>query len=189
MDYTDYENERYLDVVDVDDQIIDTATRDEIHRRGLLHREIHVWMFDEQYNIFFQKRSLHRPSAGLLDASVGGHVNSGEEYLHAATRETVEETGLNPAPHELVFLKKFKVSSLTPAGPEATVNNFVRAVYIYKHPVKEEALKKESGLPGTEFKKFSPDFLVNATEEEKKLFDKFILEEELPHVLDYLENL
>ena len=58
-----YENERFLNVVDENDEVIDSKSRIDIHRLGLLHREIHVWMFDENKNIFFQTRGLDRPSA------------------------------------------------------------------------------------------------------------------------------
>src|SRR4029078_10371505 len=91
----DYENNRLLDIVNENDEIIDAKARKDVHRLGLLHREVHVWIFDEDKNIFFQKRGLHRTSPGLLDASVGGHVNVGEDYIEAAVRETLEEAGVS----------------------------------------------------------------------------------------------
>jgi isopentenyldiphosphate isomerase len=189
MTYLNYENERYLDVVDEDDQVIDSCPRNEIHEFGLLHRDVHVWMFDEEHNVFFQKRGLPVSYPGLLDASVGGHVNSGEDYLSAAIRETSEETSIIPKPHELVFIKKFNLTTLIPDSIRDPVDNLMRSVYVYKHPIKEENLEIEEGIPGTEFKKISSTFLKNLRPEDKKMFIDFVREVELPMIIEYLEGL
>ena len=128
-----YENKRMLEVVNESDEVIDSKPRSEIHRLGLLHREIHVWMFDENHNIIFQKRGLHSQSAGLLDATVGGHANAGEDYIDTAVREVKEETGMTISPSDLALLTKFREkSSLVKEDYLGTVNNFIRVVYIYK---------------------------------------------------------
>ena len=95
MTNLNYENKRILDVIDKNDKIVDSKSRIDIHRLGLLHREIQVWIFDKNKNIFFQKMGLHKKSAGLLDATIAGHPNKGEEYLDAAVRETKEEIGID----------------------------------------------------------------------------------------------
>ncbi len=184
-----FENTRFLDVVNEKDEVIDSKPRSDVHRFGLLHREIHVWMFDENKNIFFQKRGLHRPSAGLLDATVGGHVDGGEDYLAAAVRETKEEAGITILASDLVLLKKFKKNS-TPIEDDlpGKINNFFRNIYIYKYPIKEEEMKKEVGLLGVGFKKLSPDILLHPSKEDTNKFDRFILTDELPEVLQYVRT-
>ena len=183
------ENKIFLDVVNEDDETIDSKSRTDIHQLGLLHREVHVWMFTEDKNVIFQKRGLHRPSAGLLDATAGGHPNQGETYIDAAIRETKEETGLMIVPNDLILLKKLKkVSNPSDSVFLGTVNNFIRAVYIYKNPIDEKELKKEVGIPGAGFKKLSYELLLNLPEEYLELFDKFILTEEVPQVLKYLKE-
>src|SRR5258708_3806596 len=118
MTNINFENSRLLDVVSQNDKVIDLKTRTDVHRLGLRHREIHVWLFDGKHNMYFQKRGLHRPSAGLLDATIGGHVNKGEEYLNAAIRETKEETGISILASDLILLKKFKgISNLSKDNP------------------------------------------------------------------------
>ncbi len=184
------ENKRLLDVVDEEDNVISSESRTKIHQLGLLHREVHIWMFDKDKNVFFQKRGLHRPSAGLLDATVGGHVNRGEDYLKAAIREAKEEIGMSLKPADLLLVKKFKENpDRLRSGIDETINNFIRTVYLYKHPVDEKMLKKETGVPRGGFQKLSYDFLTHLDDVDNKeldIFDRFIAEEEIPLVLKYL---
>lgn len=51
---------RVLNVVDERDNIIGEATHEEIHLKGLLHREIHVWLYNKNGEIFFQMREKTR---------------------------------------------------------------------------------------------------------------------------------
>jgi isopentenyldiphosphate isomerase len=188
MTNLEHENNKSLDVVNENDEIIDSKSRTDVHNLGLLHREIHVWMFDQDKNVLFQKIGLHRPSAGLLDATVGGHVNMGESYLDAAVRETEEETGLSILPSDLVLLKKFRQTS-DPSKENflGTINNFIRAIYIYKNPVDDKFIRKETGIPGVGFQKLSYDFLQNPGKDYIKMFDRFILNDEIPDVLKYIK--
>jgi isopentenyldiphosphate isomerase len=184
-----FEDNRFLDVVNENDEVIDSKSRADIHRFGLLHREIHVWMFDEDNNIFFQKRGLHRPSAGLLDATIGGHVNGGEDYIDAAVRETMEETSISISPTELILIKKITKNSPSHAPDSLSpANNFIRNIYVYKNPIKERQLQKEKGLLGAGFQKLSADLLLHANKEDAKMFDKFILSEEIPLILKYMNK-
>jgi len=189
MTHLNYENSRSLDVVNKDDIVIGTKSRSDVHQLGLLHREIHVWMFDKNRSIFFQKRGLHRPSAGLLDATVGGHVNKGEDYIDAAVRETREETNISVSPSDLIFLEKvIDIENVSKKKLGETFNNFIRTIYIYKHPIKDEQIKKEDGIPGVGFRKFSTDFFLNPEKKYSKMFKKFVLTKEVPVVLKYIEN-
>ncbi len=189
MTNLNYEKNRLLDIVNEKDEVVGRRSRADIHRLGLLHREIHVWMFDKNKNVYFQKRGLHRPSAGLLDATIGGHVNMGEDYLDAAVRETKEETGIPILVTDLILLMKLKNTS-DPSRNDilGTSNNFIRSVYIYKNPINENDLKKEVGIPGGGFQKLSIDFLINPEKEYLAVFQKFVFTEEIPHVLKYINE-
>lgn len=84
-----------LDVVDIDDRVIAVQPRDLIHRLGLMHRSVHILVFNGNGELFIQKRSMSKDSnPGLWDSSAAGHVNSGEDYLGCATRELHEELGI-----------------------------------------------------------------------------------------------
>jgi len=83
------------DVVDKKDQVIDQATRREIHQKKLLHRSIHILVFNYQNEVFLQKRSMSKDeNPGLWDTSSAGHVDSGETYDECAHRELWEELGI-----------------------------------------------------------------------------------------------
>jgi isopentenyl-diphosphate Delta-isomerase len=83
------------DVVDIMDHVIGQATRREIHQKNLLHRSIHILVFNYQNEVFVQKRSMAKDeNPGLWDTSSAGHVDSGETYDESAHRELWEELGI-----------------------------------------------------------------------------------------------
>jgi isopentenyl-diphosphate delta-isomerase type 1 len=87
-----------FDVVNERDEVVGQATRREVHARGLLHRAVHVLVFDRAGRVFLQKRSMKKDmSPGLWDSSCSGHLDSGEDYDHAAVRELGEEIGVHGA--------------------------------------------------------------------------------------------
>lgn len=87
----------YLDIVDENDNVIGKDTRENIHKRHLVHRGIHVFVVDSRGEILIQKRSRNRKYyPRFYDASVGAQVRSGESYEEAAIRETQEELGFTP---------------------------------------------------------------------------------------------
>ena len=89
------QSEEFFDVVDGRDAVVGRASRREVHARGLLHRAVHVLVFDGSGRVFLQKRSIKKDIApGLWDSSCSGHVDSGESYDAAAVRELAEELGL-----------------------------------------------------------------------------------------------
>ncbi|HEX2854716.1 MAG TPA: NUDIX domain-containing protein [Opitutaceae bacterium] len=88
-------SEEWFDVVDASDAVVGRALRREVHARGLWHRAVHVLVFDSSGRIFLQKRSMTKDlSPGLWDSSCSGHLDSGEDYDTAATRELGEELGI-----------------------------------------------------------------------------------------------
>jgi isopentenyldiphosphate isomerase len=87
--------EEIFDVVNERDEVIDRKPRSEVHRTGLLHRAVHVLVFNSRGQIFLQKRSMKKDrQPGLWDSSASGHVDSGEDYDATAMREPWEEIGL-----------------------------------------------------------------------------------------------
>ena len=47
----------FLNVVNDSGEVIGFDTRDNIHNKGLLHREVHVWLVTPGGEIIFQHRS------------------------------------------------------------------------------------------------------------------------------------
>src|SRR3990170_5421070 len=85
----------YFDVVNERDEPVSRALRQDVHARGLLHRAVHVLVFDSSGRVLLQKRSMSKDtSPGLWDSSCSGHLDAGEDYDAAAVRELSEELGL-----------------------------------------------------------------------------------------------
>ncbi len=82
-------------VVDSDDRVIGDAPRAQVHGDNLLHRAIHILLFNDEGELLLQKRSrLKDRHPGVWDSSAAGHVDAGEEYDEAAARELQEELGV-----------------------------------------------------------------------------------------------
>ena len=80
-----------------------------IHREGLLHRAVHVFVFNRFGELFLQKRSILKDSSpGLWDSSCSGHLDTGENYDLAAVRELSEELGVNSEMKLITMLKPTK---------------------------------------------------------------------------------
>jgi isopentenyl-diphosphate Delta-isomerase len=87
--------EEIFDVVNERDEVIGQRVRSEVHRLGLLHRAVHVLVFNRGGKIFLQKRSMLKDCCpGTWDSSASGHLDRGESYDDCAVRELREEIGL-----------------------------------------------------------------------------------------------
>ncbi|AFM26278.1 NUDIX hydrolase [Desulfomonile tiedjei] len=84
-----------LEIVDAKDRVIGTATRAEIHRLGLIHRSVHIFIFNSAGELYMQRRSPAKDRhPSKLDSSAAGHVDPGETYQQTAARELGEELGI-----------------------------------------------------------------------------------------------
>jgi len=93
-----------FDVVDEQDNVIGQKTRGEVHANKLLHRAVHVFVFNKRGDLLLQQRSMFKDAhPGVWDSSVSGHLDAGEDYLPAAVRELDEEMGIrvDEAPEEI----------------------------------------------------------------------------------------
>ena len=169
----------YLDIVDENDNIIGQETRKKIHQDGLLHREIHVYFITPNKEIVFQRRAKDKDTyPNLLDATVGGHVDLGDNYQDAAIREIKEETGLKVKINSLIFLNKVR-EKLSFDKVTGKTNNAWRENYIYNFNGQLSDLKIEEGL-AIGFESWSVEKLKNITETEKQKF--------IPYVIDFVLN-
>ncbi|MGY8652978.1 MAG: NUDIX hydrolase [Verrucomicrobiia bacterium] len=98
-------SEEIFDVVNDRDEVVDALPRSEVHRLGLLHRAVHVLVFNAKGEIFLQKRSMSKDThPGKWDSSCSGHVDQGEDYDTSAIRELSEELGITiAAPPKRLF--------------------------------------------------------------------------------------
>jgi len=83
-----------LDIVDEKDHVVDKAPYEVVHRDGLWHRSVQVFVFKESglRNLLVAQRGSKQEVSGLrFHPSVGGHVKQGQSYDEAAREETREE--------------------------------------------------------------------------------------------------
>lgn len=109
-------SEEIFDVVDERDEVVGRDTRRRVHQLGLIHRAVHVLVFNAAGAVFLQKRSLQKDNwPGVWDSSASGHVDTGEDYDACSVRELREELGWDSptAPERL-----FKIAACADTGQE-----------------------------------------------------------------------
>jgi isopentenyl-diphosphate delta-isomerase len=106
-----FDNQQEMfDICDAEDRVIGQATRGEVHALGLLHRAVHIWVYDSSGRLLVHRRSKHKDEYPLrYTSSASGHLSTGEDYATAAVRELEEELGLKGVPEFVLKL---------PASPE-----------------------------------------------------------------------
>jgi isopentenyldiphosphate isomerase len=99
------EHEELLEVVNYKGEVIRILPRTHIHGNpSLIHRVVHVLVFNTKGELLLQKRSMSKDVApGKWDTSVGGHLNPGEDPLSAARREMKEELGISPGEPRFLY--------------------------------------------------------------------------------------
>ena len=137
-------DERKLNVVDEDGNIVGVETRENIHKLGLLHREVNVWFYTPEGKIIFQHRSIDKDTfPGLLDATAAGHVEIGDDFEDTAIKETKEETGVDLSKGDISLMRMDRYryeDSVT-----GMVNNSICAVYAYCFHGRLDELSVEQG--------------------------------------------
>jgi isopentenyl-diphosphate Delta-isomerase len=155
--------------------------RGEVHRIGLWHRTVHVWIVNSKNQLLLQKRSQAKEShPGLWDISAAGHITAGDESKTAAIRELKEELGIDAEASELEYL--FTVNQHFEDRSKPFIDNEITDIYLLRKDLdigcvsinKEEL--DEIKLVGTESLKRelqkSPEEFVEHDEEYRKLFDR-----------------
>jgi len=179
----------FLDLINEHDEVIGQALRSEIHAKGLLHREVHVWFVTPDKQIIFQIRKPSPPKfpLRLLDATAGGHVELGHSYLETALKEVFEETGIEVKEEGLFLYKKIRATELFPENSKT--NAVFRATYIYKFAGNVEGLTPEAGTGKGFIAISAEDFLNKAEWIEKELnIIPFLHEEEMTTFFNEVAN-
>lgn len=106
--------DEHFDVVDANDSVIARHPRGHVHASGLLHRAVHILVFNQSGDLLLQKRSAWKDrEPSKWDSSAAGHLEPGETYAAAALRETDEELGISPA-----LTRLGKISACVNTGQE-----------------------------------------------------------------------
>lgn len=106
-------DKEYIDVLDRNGQLVGRrSTIAEAHQQGLWHQTVHIWIYNQQGEILFQKRAATKKEFPLQwDISASGHINTGESPLAGALRELREELGIIINPLLLKKVKTYKIES------------------------------------------------------------------------------
>jgi isopentenyldiphosphate isomerase len=112
-----------------------TAPRSEVHRKGLWHRTVHIWVLNNRKELLLQKRSGNKESfPGLWDISAAGHISAGDSSKRAALRELEEELGVQAREEELIFLFTIKGHYEDPSKP--FIDNELSDVFLMKADIR-----------------------------------------------------
>lgn len=89
----------WVDIVNEDNDVIAQSSREQMRAQCLRHRATYIVVHDGMGNILVQRRTAIKDfMPGMLDATAGGVVQSGEELLASARREAEEELGIADVP-------------------------------------------------------------------------------------------
>jgi len=175
--------EEQLEVINEDDEVIGLESRETIHQKGLLHREIHVWFITPNREIIFQHRAKNKDTyPDKLDATVGGHVEPGVSYEETAVKECEEETGVKLDLLNLRLVKKMRKQSFDEVT--GMHNNTIRAQYVYLFDDNISDLRVEEGK-AIGFEAWRIDSLPSLSKQDQERFIPMILSKEF---LDLFEE-
>jgi isopentenyl-diphosphate delta-isomerase type 1 len=101
--------EKHPELIDIVDQAGNplgySVSREEVHKTGLWHKTVHIWVLNSQNQLLLQKRAMGKETfPGLWDISAAGHIIAGDGSRKTACRELKEEIGIDTSENELVFL-------------------------------------------------------------------------------------
>jgi len=176
-----------LNILNNNGDVIGEETREEIHRQGLLHQEIHVWIYTPDGKLVFQHRAKDKDTyPDLLDASVGGHVEVGQTPEEASVMEVEEETGLKVSSTDLTYITTTQSKSFDQVTK--MTNNARRNVYALKFEGNIDDLQVEEGK-ALGFEAWGIDQIMNLSEQDKARFIPGILNEETFSIFSKIKNL
>ena len=87
--------ENRIALVDIDDNITGFETKEEVHRRGLLHRAFSVFIIRDGKMLIQMRNPDKYHSGGLWSNACCSHQRDGEELLESVHRRMVEELGFD----------------------------------------------------------------------------------------------
>jgi isopentenyl-diphosphate Delta-isomerase len=130
--------------------------RNIVHEKGLWHREISVWVFNNNGDILVQRRSNNKKMSPNKLEVCAGHVDSNNNSIETVINELSEEIGLNVDSKDVVYLtteKKEKIFS------ENSINRIFNDVYyvvtdknISEFKIQEEELSEVMWINYLDFK-------------------------------------
>jgi len=96
--------EEIVQIVDRDNRVTSALPRHQMRSQGLIHRACYILVFNQQEELYVQKRTMIKDIyPGYWDVAAGGVVLAGESYEQSASRELAEELGVSGVPLTSLF--------------------------------------------------------------------------------------
>lgn len=162
-------------LVDLDDRITGYETKEEVHRRGLLHRAFSVFIVRDSMMLIQRRNPDKYHSGGLWSNTCCSHQRNGEELQESVHRRMIEEMGIDCELEELfsfVYRTQFRPDLI-----EYEYDHVFAGTYDGEVRVNPEEASEIRWIPLEELKealvktpeKFSSWFIISAPEVIKKL--------------------
>ena len=103
--------ENLIALVDIDDNITGYGTKEEVHRRGLLHRAFSVFVVRDGKMLIQMRNPDKYHSGGLWSNACCSHQRKGEQLTESVHRRMTEELGFDCSLEEIfdfVYRTQFK---------------------------------------------------------------------------------
>ena len=132
----------------------EVETKEEIYKRGLWHRSVHIWIENDKQELLVQKRNpLKNTFPNLWAISSAGHVIAGETSIESGLRELKEELDVDAKKED------FPTEDLSGMTNEFTVKNqktgyYYRVVgvhYVESNGKGQSFMTKTEGIKITEY--------------------------------------
>lgn len=177
-----------IDVIDENNELTGkVADKEEIHQKGLWHREITVIIMNSENKLLLQKRAAIKKLYPNRWSLTAGHIDQGENPVKGALRETEEELGI-----QNLKVKDFEALAVEKVSDKSgeIINNIYDYIYLLKTDLKEdEFILQESEV--AQVKYFSIDEVKNIGQNKEKYenaFTKRFFEESFWRILEDLEK-
>lgn len=154
---TQHSQDEVLDLVDAHDQVVGKVVRhSKEHNASVNFRVINAFLVNSKGQLWIPRRAPgKRIFPNCLDMSVGGHVDSGEDYETAFRRETAEELNIDIDgadwkeigylnPYEVgtsAFMKVYRID--TDRTPDYNKDDFTEAFWLSPEQVIERVIAGE----------------------------------------------
>ena len=174
----------YFDLVDENNNLTGkTEERNFVHEKGLWHREVVVWIMNENREMLLQKRASTKKQEPNKWGLCAGHIDAGETIETAVLRELEEELGVKATIEELDFLK---ISKSKKDFPNNLKNYVFYYVYLLKTDWKVEDYK--INLEELSEVKYVPFAEVENSVKNKDENVTFANRDDIPEIIEILKR-
>lgn len=169
----------YIDVLDENgNKTGETKSREEVHKQGLWHRTVHIWVVNSNKEILMQLRSPEKKSnPNKWTTSASGHLSAGDESVDGAVRELGEEIGLRVKPVELEYLFTIHEHFTN----DNMINNEIVDVYIIRKDIdinditlQKEEVSSVRWVKEEEFRELTKNCEQNKIVAHPEMFEKLL---------------